>query len=98
MFIPFELNTDEKKVIKEIVLHFENSTQKTIRVTKLVKVLRDYICNLPEISLLVLDQLPQWYECSVMEIVEVKNLPRLISGWRPAIEDEKDFELFKSRI
>jgi hypothetical protein len=98
MFIPFELNTEENKVIKEIVKHFEASTQKTMRVSKLVKVLRGYICNLPQISLEVLDQLPQWWECSGMDFVEVKYLPRLISGWQPAIEDKSDLKKFKSRI
>lgn len=98
MLIPFELNTEENKVIKEIVEHFENSTQKTMRVSKLVKVLRSYICNLPQNSLEVLDQLPQWYENSGMDFVEVEYLPRLISGWRPAIEDEEDLDKFRPRI
>lgn len=98
IFIPFELNTDENEVIKGIVNHFQNSKQKTIRVTKLVKLLRSHIFNLPEISHHVLGQLPEWYEASGMKSVEVKNLPRLISGWQPAIEDEKDLELYKSRI
>lgn len=98
MFIPFELNTEENKIIKEIVKHFETSKQKTMRVSKLVKVLRSYIRNLPQISLEVLDQLPQWYENSGMDFVEVKNLPRLISHWQPAIEDKKDYAKFQARI
>jgi hypothetical protein len=42
--------------------------------------------------------LSQWYEASGMKSIEVKNLPRLIKDWQPAIEDEKDLELYRSRI